>query len=272
MTSPRHLDTTICPYSYHLPAAITDVETGGVGIITNLRAYLVALGWTEPSTALFKSPSDDGGHWMDILVTRISATEIEFRVRDHKVHTIITRRIDIDGAGTVITYYTGKFFCRVDSLRATSEPFWAEMLETAPDLVEWVPDVVFAGAYRNNSGAADNFTSNVGYGYMWETETAAATLRQDRGYNASCDEGGSARGLLNGDGSPLYQDFGIANMGSVSQMRQVGRLYHAVLCDSSLTLQSDKPVPVDDNTTATFRVFGLATTSSCRLMYRKSDP
>src|SRR6516162_9496070 len=112
MTSPRHLDTSICSYSYNKIGPITDVETGGVGVISSWRTYSTALAkpWTDLGGNLFKSYVDDAGHWMDVLMTRISATNIEFRVRDHKGHTIITRRFQIDAGGTNINIWAGSFF------------------------------------------------------------------------------------------------------------------------------------------------------------------
>lgn len=273
MASPRHLDTTVCPYEYHQIGPLTDVETGGVGIISSLRTYLVTnQGWTEPTTNLFKSPPDSFGRFYDLLFTRIAAGNLEIRMRDDRAHTLFTKRIQIDVAGTSVRIWAGKFFCRVESLRATSEVLWTEFIDESPDPLGSHVDVVLGNAYRTSADSADGNGSTIMYGIMWETDVAAAAQRNDRGYGGSVDTAGAGVTMIYGDGSLYYGEVGVAQFASGSYFRQVGRLFHAMLCDSNIAFATEKTLPVDGNNTATFKVVGLGTLVTSRLMYRKSDP
>jgi hypothetical protein len=273
MTVPAHLDTSAVPYEYHQHTGLVDVETGGVGIITDTRLYLVTnKGWTEPSTALFQSPADSLGRWIDVLLTRIVAGTLEIRMRDHKGHTIFTRRIHIDVAGTAVNYWSSKMFHRVEALRATPELFWCEMVETSPDDPGAIGEIAIGSAFSSTGDVNDNLGQPTLSGFMWETDNAAAANRNDRGTPATTQTTGTAVGLIMGDGTLLYEDACVFNQATGTTNRVIGRLYHAMLGDSSVAFGTDKPGYVDDAVTATFRCAGFTTSGATRLFYRKSDP
>jgi hypothetical protein len=138
--------------------SISDVETGGVGIITEARLRLVTNGnWTEPSTALFKTPSTSAGVWFDVLMTRIDADTMEYRVRNHLGQTLMTRRCDIEAAGnTTVNFYWGNSYLIIITRRATPEPFVAAILD--PEIVGATDaeqtNRVVCNAYRLTAGTA----------------------------------------------------------------------------------------------------------------------
>lgn len=274
MAVPAHLNTTVNPYAYHQSSAIVDVETGGVGIITNLRTYLVTdRGYTEPSTALFVSPVDPGGKSYDLLVTRISATVLELRTRDHLAHTICTRRIQIDAGGTAINYWTSKFFARVESLRATPEAFNADLLQCSPDDDSGHQFTLVSTGYRDNASTADGQYAASSY-FMWDESSAAATFR-DRGAWAPYDLAGTQIGRANtatASGSHMCEDVVVGTVVAAIVTGCAGRLWHAYRVPSALAFGTDKTLPVDDNVTATFRVVGYTTNIVDRIAFRKSDP
>lgn len=254
MGQPDFLNTTICPYAYQQSTGVTDVNT----LISDLRTLLVTtLGWTEPSTGLFKSPSNGGGQWYDILLTRISATNLELRVRDQIGHVIITRRIQIDASATV-NYYCGKFYAFIDSLRATSEVFQSFLMESTPNNDGDYPWVVFANAYRSAADTADANGSTAGQLYMWE-DTGGAVMRASRLAYPAINQINSGVGKIMGSGSLLAEpaDTILFNPAWATP-RYGGRMWQTYLADAGVAAQSDKVYMVSDAASATFRVIGLA--------------
>ena len=129
MSVPTFLSTS---HRYLRTNGVTDVDT----IITDVRSECVTNGspaWTEPNTALFKSPIDASGRWFDVLLTRISATSLEMRVRDKNAVTVCTRRMYIDAGGTDIQYCTGEMHFAIVSLRSPAEFLIAGMIDMTPE-------------------------------------------------------------------------------------------------------------------------------------------
>ncbi len=262
MTAPDFINDTICPWYYHQTTGMTDVNT----IISDLRTGLVTnLSWTEPTTALFKSPVDSAGRFMDILVTRITATNVEFRIRDFRGSTLVTGRIQIDATASV-NYFLTKFSMTVESLRATIEIAHAHILEQTPDEASSLSNYITGNTYRNASDTADG---SWGLGRLIAFESGSPALVSGRFSN-------SQNALLtniasfSAAGTLLYRDccMPITQNGV---LRWSGRLYQAWLCDSGLAFGTDKTIPVDDaGATAVFRVVGFPTFNTYRLALRKA--
>lgn len=149
--------------------SIADVETGGVGIISQARLMLVTNGsWTEPSADLFRSPATASGVFFDILMTRIDADTLEFRVRDYLGATLITRRIDIEAAGnTTINFYCGTSYLWIFARRATAEGFVAALLD--PEGTGGVdadhPNRLIANAHRSTGGVVAAIVTGIFYAF-----------------------------------------------------------------------------------------------------------
>jgi len=271
MSTQLHLDTTLCPYSYNQHTGLTDVETGGVGIITDLRTHLLALSWTEPSTNLFRCPADHMGRWLDILATRISATTIEFRLRNHLGQTIFTRRILIDGGGTSVNFYCGKFYVIVESLRATAELVQAFIPEPMLHWDEEYPWVVYGTAYRTTADANDGNGDDISDLYGFEN---VSLIQVGRLISSSRIPSNEVITRFMESGSMICDDAIIANgvINSTSFDRPIaGRRWHTYVIDSSIAFSTDKPIPVPGGS-ATFRTIGLAVIAGdgTRLAVRKS--
>src|SRR5512147_433054 len=91
-------------YRYFCRVGVSDVQQ----IIDDFQTEVLANGppWTNPSAGLYKSPVDADGRWMDILLTKISASKLEMRLRDQLGQTICTRRINnTSGAGNTWTVH-----------------------------------------------------------------------------------------------------------------------------------------------------------------------
>jgi len=270
MSPPRFLDTSVCPYNYSQLTGLTDVETGGVGIISKLRTKLVTdLGWTEPTSNLFKSPSDPVGRWLDVLCTRISATNIEFRVRDNLGRTVITRRVQISGGGSTVNFFCGKFYAIVEVV-GTPEVFQAFICETTQDLTLYYPNAIFANAYRNASDANDGNGDAVGELFGFEVSTPVFRNRVCA-ISQLFDNTVWARFTL--PGSMMVDEFILFSAIESTDSAMTGRMWHTWIVDTSIAGSTDLALPADEGgVSATFRTINLAGSNNARIAIRKSDP
>jgi hypothetical protein len=201
---------------------------------------------------------------MDILCTRITATNIEFRVRDFRAGTVCTERIQIDATASV-NYFAGKYYAVVESLRATPELLRAWILEQTPDAVGSSGNYTVAHGYRTTGDVAD---ASEGAFRFYAIESGVATLAGRN--HLSNSMAGSVIGLTDAAGSLMYLEPSvyIAPQGGA---RWAGRMYQAFICDSGIAFATDKTIPVDDaGTTAVFRVLGLPSINNYRACVRKA--
>lgn len=254
MSSPRCFDLSFCPINaLYTDASISDVESGGVGIISTLRTLLVTnLSWTEPSTALFKSPVDTDSRFMDILCTRISATVIEFRVRDQNANTICTRRIQIT-AGNAITYLTGKYFCIVIAQQATPQVFRAYLLDKSPD--GQADDSLYVVANGWLTGAsADDGNGKVAFKFF-AMDSGVATAA-DRGRALYSTDNSNVVEQVMHSGTILYMD-PLIHITYAGTRKWAGRLPQTFATKTDLGGGTTKAPAVDDAAYASFYVLPL---------------
>lgn len=252
MTVPAFLNSS---HRYLSVPGVTDVDD----IITNVRSELVTNGdpaWTEPSTALFKSPVDAQSRWFDVLLTKISATKLEIRVRDDTGTTIFTGRIWIDAGGTEIKIYSGEYHLSIDACRATYENFRCGILDLSPQAQDAWGNAVYASAYRDSGDSTwgDRF-----YTASWNGISNYACVLMP----------------LTNDDSPIGSDPAgnviswpafVRYSGALAQLR--GRFYQGLLVPYTLANGVELTVPIDTGVTAAFRVSGAFATAFYKLAYR----
>lgn len=173
MAVPAFLNTTICD-ARHTRLLVTDVNT----ILAALTAQLVtapaaAFKWTEAPAGTFTSPADPNGRTITCAFSRIAATNLQMILTDDGATTICTRRIQVDGTGTFVDLFTGAFYVFISSLRATTEPMFAFLVDSTPDTPGSVPNPAFGNAYRSNADAADG---NCDLGEMYGIDNAGVAL------------------------------------------------------------------------------------------------
>lgn len=263
MSAPDFLNSAVIPFYYTQTTGITDVNT----IISDTRTALVTnLSWTEPSTALFVSPVDSGGKFIDILLTRIAATNLEFRVRDYRGATLATRRIQIDSP-VAVNYFANKFGITIESLRATPEIFRGTLLDPSPDTLSDVDNRIACSGYRVNNDGVDGAGSSTGNWFVFDSGVATT---QERMLFPFRDSANVDRLGQTGAGTFLYKDMYLRITQS-GVVRFTGRVYQSLVGDASLTFGTDKTIPIDDaGSTGVFRVIGLATAGNSRQLCRKA--
>ena len=263
MAAPDFLNSSVIPFYYHQTTGITDVNT----IISDIRTAVVTnLSWTEPSTALFQSPSDSSGKFLDVLVTRISATNLEFRTRDYRGATLFTRRIQIDATASV-NYFANKYGLTVESLRATPEICLSTLLDPSPSGLGDIDNRITGTGYRSNADSQDGGGASAGILFTFDNGNATNANRMmmtGRGFD-NVD-----RGFINGAGTFTHTDW-IIIINQSGSNRHTGRPYQMLVCDTSIAFGTDKIIPIDDaGNTGTFRVIGYASLVGMRVMSRKA--
>lgn len=271
MSIPAYLDSSVYPFSYYeTTTLLTDVETGGVGVISQMRSMLVggSLNWTEPSTALFKTPVDAAGRFLDVLVTRISSTVVEWRVRNAAAATICTRRANLGLGGMRI--YASSAHVLVEFLFTDpngSENLSANVLDMAPDAnTDHVLYVIGAG-YRNTAGTQDS-SGNIPGRYFAINNGSATAVDYGGYYNQS-----SAANVIehiSPDGRWHFREIKCA-ISFAGAIRWAGRQTHTLISSTVFNGGNERKIYIDTNTVATYKAIGLAlAATNIRQFMRKS--
>ncbi len=269
MSIPAFLDQVANPYKYIESQGMVDVAD----IITMLRLKLVTqLGWSEPSTALFKTPVDAAGRFMDILVTRISAAVVEFRLRDAAAHTIFTRRISINTtSGSAVRFYASSLHCIVESLLGSviaTEVFVSYLLDVAPLALADISIYVGGNAHLSGTSTNDNVFTNCGTFFMWDNG-AAANLGRLRRRDASINNGIVHFMYSQTMRYRFYDAHMEASFGA--NVRWAGRVPHMLVCDSGIGYGTRRRPTIDTNTRATYQVLAITQINNTRMMVRCAD-
>ena len=271
MAVPAFLNSS---FRYKESLAVVDVQT----IINDLIAECVTsgspawttiLGGTGVSPSTIQSPTRSDGLFFTVNMTRISATEIQFIVKDHNgvlVNNQTSTRLDIDVAGSTVHYYTGEFHLCVTAERATPEAFDCGIFDQSPEAINAVK-----GSYFASPGPRSN-TSVLG-SQGWDTEwvqlpAAAAYATGSNGIKRIAPAGTNTMTTISG--ALLFYPVEY-NPGTNAIDAFMGRKFQALMVDSNQAFAAEFTVPIDVGpVTAVFKVAGFATAQNARIAYRKS--
>jgi hypothetical protein len=259
MAIPTFLNTT---FRYLSVASVLDVAV----IITNFRAEVLALGWTEPSANLFKSPVDVDGRFMDILLTPVSTTRLGWRVRNPAALTICDRTIDIDVLGSEVRIFTGLYHAVVENVRATREIGQAYLVDESPDTQTSHSNYVVASGYRTSAGVVDALGTTAGILFALDAGVSTSAARVMCLVNTAA----TVVPKLTPSGDQIAAPAEIsANMGGVQRM--IGRLFQVYIADGGLAFDAEVTFPIDTATNAVFKVIGLVSSATgvVRFLIRK---
>lgn len=256
-------------------AALNDVETGGVGIITQVRALCVTnLGWTEPSGNLFKSPVQSDGTFMDILLTRIDATHLELRLRDDAVNTICTRRLIITAGNDVYIFAgTTRLVIYSEATIKNVAHFW--IIEPSPGLVADVTKRVVGSARYNAANTDDAAGGTILILFGWDNGAATNLNRvlkcaTDQAANATV---GGSTAQTDQSGRLWFHPLRAGGKPTSATIYYMGRLPNVLYGPANLGGGTLKTLPIDDSTNGVF--FSLQagfsnSTDNCTIWVRKS--
>lgn len=257
MSIPAYLDSSVYPFNYIEKYGLVDVDDGTTGVITTTRAQIVggSLNWTEPSTALFKTPVDSAGRFLDVLITRISSTVADFRVRNQAGVTVCDRRIQL-GTGTMRIFASTAYLvielCQTNF--ASSHIAQAWLLDMAPDLNS-DHALYVAGNGRLTNTSTDDSNGNT-FAQLFAIDNGAAAVIQRLGPRLV--NGNSATfPMMDAAGKWIFRECQCAiNFGGT--FKWAGRLVHSFMGDSTFNGGDERKIYIDINTIATFKMVGLA--------------
>jgi hypothetical protein len=253
MAVPVYLSSS---YRYCESALITDVAD----IITTFRDEVLNHNdpaWTEPSAGLFQSPSDAAGRWFDVLLTRISATNLECRFRDKSGTTIYTGRMQIAAAGRIIRYYTGSHHFHVEAVGSV-EHVRGGILDLTPDS-QTAHDKQYWCAMSRQANDTALAYSEAGGCVMIDNASASCALRMVGLY---APVGNTPQKSPSGGYIFCASGVDCKPTGDNSTYYYAGRQYQLLLCDRDLTPGAEFVVPIDSGAYGTFKVLSLQVSNS----------
>lgn len=273
MTIPDFLSQNFCRFYYRVDHGVSDVNT----ILASLTAQLVtapvaADKWTENPAGTFTSPAYHG-KYMVIAFSRIAADKLQAIVYDNTGVVICQRRIQIDivaGLYKDVVYFTGKYYCVIDSRRATGEMFWAFLAIPKPaDDYNGCPYPVFANGYRDSNNNVD------GYGALFQLfgrdNGVAGPLYRVR---HMCDMANNDFSPRSPDQRRMFHDLYVQQPFPQGYYCWVGRMCQALIGCGHIDEGVEKLVPIDDGTMGTFEATSMIRPGtvmySTRLFMRKA--
>lgn len=256
MTVPAFLDTS---FRFLEVASVSDVDT----IITNARTELVTnLGWTEPVANRFKSPVDSAGQFFEVLLTRVSATELEMEVFD-TVGRSFSRELQISGTVTV-QIFSGSHHLYIENVTG-GEYLWGTLLSLSPDADSAHDHNVLGNGFRDTAGTASQ--NNVTFVFHVEGNSFAATedvlKPNNRGQSGVLIPPETVSGVN------LWYPVFFKN-GNSGAGRFLGRAYQMLLVSSTFAAGSEVTLELDDTTSGTFKVVNVPSADNYRFAFRRS--
>lgn len=226
--------------------------------------------WTVDSVGppvIFKSHVDAAGRFFKVTVERISATNLEFTVKNEAGVTVMPRRMQINGAGTTVWIFGNAYGVHVDGETATPEFICCGLLDLSPESQTAHSNYVWGHSHRNNGDGASG--SDVSYGSALKDGVAQHNNTTDgAGPVMSNDIGVGSVPLISGGGAYIFKPVDIMSRNGGLQ-RIMGRRFHQLFCTDQLAVGNEISVPIDDAVNATFKVLGITTTSNCRIAQKK---
>jgi hypothetical protein len=260
MAVPAYLASS---FQYKETALITDMNDA----ITTFRDEVMNRNdpaWSEPSAALFKSPPDARGRWIDVLLTRISATNLECRVRNSSGVTIETGRIQMDAGGNIFRFFTGQFYFHIESIRSQAECARGGILDLSPEAQDIHTQWAYAASYRTVADAVQGFPSFMGLAVIDNATPARVTRIQPM-----IAYGEATIGTKSPSGGFIFTAANVLMKApGGSEFVFGGRMYQHMVCDGDLAPGSEIVVPIDAGSYGTFKVSGLSSQNSLRVALR----
>jgi hypothetical protein len=256
MSAPAFLTSNYCFNRYFIATDVNNIITAFRTEVTTRNSPA----WTEPSPGLFVSPPDAAGRFFDVLLTRIDATWLECRIRDHLARTICTRRASLTASGVPLPIFTSQFYFYFDTQTANLR---GGILDQSPDAQGAHASFVFGGGTFTNTGSNDSNNSTFRC-YMWDLYSGNGGVENRV---AQYNNGGSNGCIYSQNGSRIYHPVEMSARSVDGSYRVAGRHYQALLCPSDMMPGARVRVPVDD-LSGVFEVLGISGAYGWRMMLR----
>lgn len=242
---------------YDQEVGVVDVAT----MITNIKALALAAtpAWTNPAGDTILSPADASGRQMQIAFSRISATNLAFTLTDGQGRTL-TRRAQINAAGSTINYYIGQFHMVMDWLNsATPEGILCAMLDESPETQTSHDRWVVATSSRSAADANDAAWIFGGLFVVRSANTFAVLLLGVLAvpYTGGALQSGGIQSRTIG-GSNLWVPLISMGDSTVNVYKIFGKLYQCLATkDTYVATGAEVSVPIDQANSVIFKVLDM---------------
>ena len=256
----------------YLAASFHFKETG---LITDVNDLITAItdelvnqnspAWTDQGGGLFKSPPDASGRWVDILLTRIAANNLDMRARDNLGQTICQGRMQIQ-TGRVCRIFSGQFHFQVETVIPGSgaEYIRAGILDLSPESQTAHTQWAYAHTYRTTADAVRSSTGESQL-FMWDNSAYAETGRAT-GFMILT---GAATYMSPSGGYIFMATHVVAKPpGEATYSCYAGRLYNHMMGDPKSVPGSEFTIPIDAGTFGTFKVSGQQAANYSQMLLR----
>jgi hypothetical protein len=219
--------------------------------------------WTNPSGNTFTSPVDDDGRYFTANFSVKDTHHLVYHVVDQYGAAVEDRNLIVDAAGTEIRIYSGEYHLWIDSMRSTPENLRMGILDLSPQGQTTWASAVFANGHQRNS---DDWAGNKESGQLATTATLGGNGQGAAQVYmvATTDSRGAGYDLA---GNLVTWPVFVGKFNTYPVIF-IGRLYQALLCPNSLAYGVEVTIPIDTDTTAKFRVAGVAENWYQRLLIR----
>ncbi len=232
--------------------------------------------WTNVSGTTYKSPTDAGGRYMQIVLTRSAANQMRTQVSD-TAGQLADGILNISSGNAQVNIFGGPGHLYAEALNgSTWELTRAFMADPTPEpLASDLSSYVYATSWRTSGNVAQspNFLS-------WQYRFTGGTLSNAVLFNYGAlavpwfppQASSTNTHLMTQAGSnisvPYYTAIPSAN--GVDDWKPSGKLFQVLLVDSNLTQGSEITIPIDTGVNGVFRITHQAATRSMLFAVRKA--
>lgn len=243
------------PYQ-HIVTAVADVQA----IIDAMKAQMPAAGWTNPTGNEMKTPVDAAGRFMTLLPVRNAANRLQLSIRDDQGRVSTVREMQVASSPNVAIYF-GAHYCYIEN-RAAADIVWATILSLWPAAENAHPDYHAMNGTRTSAGT-DDANGDTHRVIVWNQNTAAyAQERLFLGQVSSFAGFARANRDRYTSGARRWPARIVCGRDTGGYAIR-GRCYNSAWISRRLTrIGAIHPIPIDEATTARFRVLNMNYTAS----------
>jgi hypothetical protein len=260
MSTPSYLATDFLKDTL---LAIADVQSILDQLTTTLLTNLpVGSRWTQPVAGTYKSPPDAVGRFMRVVVSRISATRMQFKAEDQNLTTIIDGTLDLSALGNA-RIYAGTYHLAIETqVGATYEFGHASLVDPRPEALNVSASYVIGNTERNAAGAQHPATTRCPDAWFMQDSGGVVTRRRS-GYLHGIDVTESQQDLKTTTGKEIVLPIPVAFANSaLNKSFRAGMLFQCLWVDQSHNALDQISPPIDVGVIGIFEVMGRIKTNA----------
>jgi len=230
---------------------VTDCQSIIDAIVTLLTSTLaVADRWVNSPSLTLTSPVDpDSGYFMQLVLSKITATRMGFVVKDQNLNTVINGEVVVtSGEAFKIVAGPKSLYCWGTS---SSNFGGMTLVDPAPEAPNAPSIVVFAKTSHNTGGGAQSF-GNIPERWSAFGDSTGVGINATRNCGPWYPVNSGVLQLYTAAGSAVYVPCAMCAIPSGLNPLFTGYGYQMIWGDSSIQIGSRIEVPIDDGVSAIF--------------------